>query len=302
MEISLPEHEARIWEERVYERMTPLVRAPELVRQTTKGWFIARFLRPQAHERVLDVGCGLGEFSLLCAGQAREVLGVDASPTAVAAARCAANELGIANVSFMEGDVYELTKIAGEPDSFDKIVCFDLLEHLSDPENVLEQIHALLRPGGRALAYTNCYGRFSARYLHEWLNTGGQVGELWGIDRRDHHLVRFTPQRLRAMTAAWRSRFVYKSHWLIPAVSWLIGLLDRLRPTSLPKLAAVSPPEEKPVCRVQQTMSKPRRWLQTLSYLVSVFEMETLGRLVPGAGVYLLLEKRASVAEGEKTR
>lgn len=288
----MPEHEARIWEERVYERATQTVRAPGLVRRTTKGWFIARFLQPQPHERVLDVGCGLGEFSLLCAAQAREVLGVDASPTAVAAARCAADELGVTNVSFVEGDVYELTKIAGEPESFDKIICFDLLEHLSDPESVLKQIHALLRPGGRALAYTNCFGRFSARYLREWLDSGGRVGELWGIDRRDHHLVRFTPARLCTMTAAWRARFVYKSHWLIPAVSWLIGLLDHLRPAPpKPHLAADSP-GAKPACRVQHTMSRSRRLLQTLSYLVSVFEMETLGRLVPGAGVYLLLEKR----------
>nr|HPQ71848.1 class I SAM-dependent methyltransferase [bacterium] len=189
----MSKQEQLIWEERVYERTTPSVRAPGLVRQTTKGWFIARFLRPQSHERVLDVGCGLGEFSMLCAAGAREVLGVDASPTAVAAARCAANELGVANATFVEGDVYELAKIAGEPGSFDKILCFDLLEHLSDPESVLQQIHALLRPGGRALAYTNCFGKFSARYLREWLDTGGHVGDLWGIDRRDHHLVRFTP-------------------------------------------------------------------------------------------------------------
>ena len=63
--MSLPEHEARIWEERVYERATQTVRAPGLVRRTTKGWFIARFLQPQPHERVLDVGRGLGAFSLL---------------------------------------------------------------------------------------------------------------------------------------------------------------------------------------------------------------------------------------------
>lgn len=289
----MPDHEARIWEENVYDQATQHVRAPVLVRPTTKGWFIERFLRPRPDDRVLDVGCGLGEFSMLCAARAREVVGIDASPTALAAARCAAEQFDVTNVSFIEGDVYELTDLVGEPASFDKIICFDLLEHLSDPEKVLRQIHNLLRPGGRALIYTNCYGRFSARYLREWLRTGGRVGELWACDRRDHHLVRFTVPQLRAMTAAWNARFVYKSHWLIPAVSALTGMLNRL--WSFSRSATVSPaspPGEQVACIVQRSMRRPRRLLQWLTYAVSVFEMETLGRVIPGAGVYLLLEKR----------
>ena len=46
-----------------------------------------RFLQAQAHERVIDWFCGLGNFTLPLATQAREVLGVEGSETLVARAR-----------------------------------------------------------------------------------------------------------------------------------------------------------------------------------------------------------------------
>src|SRR5258706_16142644 len=55
---------------------------------------------------VLDIGCGFGLFSLYYAatGKGRLVRGVDFSRRRIAMARRAAGRLGLANVSYEEGD------------------------------------------------------------------------------------------------------------------------------------------------------------------------------------------------------
>jgi len=285
--------ESQIWHEKVYRGQTPEVRGPEVVRWTTKGYFLRRWLRPTPADRVLDVGCGLGEYSLLIALDAREVLGLDASSTAVDAGRCAAEKLGVDNVEFVAGDAYQTADLAGDHAPFDLAICFDLLEHLTDPAPVLGQIRELLRPGGRALIYTNSYGKCSWPYIKEVRRTGGKVGPLWESDERDHHFVRFTDRQLAELTADWRACRVYKNHFLIPAASWLSAQLDKLSPKGhAPSADAASPAaSDAPVCRLQTDMRLPRKVVQGAKLAVSVLEMETLGRLVAGAGVYLLLEK-----------
>src|SRR5215813_8958996 len=54
---------------------------------------------------VLDAGCGHAELSLSLAADGYTVVGVDLSPTAVAAASGAAQERGLANASFVQADI-----------------------------------------------------------------------------------------------------------------------------------------------------------------------------------------------------
>ncbi len=68
--------------------------------------------------RVLDMGCGSGTAALVLARQAREAIGVDLNPRAVALARVNAALNGLENVSFREGDLF--ASVVGE--TFDLIV------------------------------------------------------------------------------------------------------------------------------------------------------------------------------------
>src|ERR1700752_4202207 len=54
---------------------------------------------------VLDAGCGYAELSLALAGEGYTVVGVDLTPTAVAAASNAAKERGLSNASFEQADI-----------------------------------------------------------------------------------------------------------------------------------------------------------------------------------------------------
>jgi len=97
--------------------------------------------------RVLDVGCGAGDVSLLAAafvGSGGSVLGVDQSPDSVALARERAKAAGLDNVKFEVGQLEEFRH--GGP--FDALVGRLVLLYLKEPAVVLRQLAELVRPGG----------------------------------------------------------------------------------------------------------------------------------------------------------
>jgi SAM-dependent methyltransferase len=97
--------------------------------------------------RVLDVGCGVGDVSLLVASLVMPegaVLGVDSNPLALGHARERVSAMGLTDVDFVEGDIRDLA--FDEP--FDAAVGRLVLMYLADPAATLRRIAALLRPGG----------------------------------------------------------------------------------------------------------------------------------------------------------
>jgi SAM-dependent methyltransferase len=97
--------------------------------------------------RVLDVGCGPGDLSMLAArlvGPSGAVLGVDASPAAVevAGARCAA--AGLANVSFTRAVLPAVEVDAPVHAVIGRLI----LMHLDDPVDAVRRLATLLRSGG----------------------------------------------------------------------------------------------------------------------------------------------------------
>ncbi len=97
--------------------------------------------------RVLDVGSGVGDVSLLAAelvGSAGSVLGAEIDEESNQRARRRAAERGVRNAAFLTGDVSALAL----PREFDAIVRRLVLMHLKDPAAVLSHLCKSLRPGG----------------------------------------------------------------------------------------------------------------------------------------------------------
>ncbi len=97
--------------------------------------------------RVLDVGCGPGDVSLIAAelvGPTGTVLGVDAAPEMVELARRRAADQGLAAVHFTQA---ALDAVAlDEP--VDAVVGRLILMHVPDPATTLRHLSSLVRPGG----------------------------------------------------------------------------------------------------------------------------------------------------------
>lgn len=117
--------------------------------------------RPAAGRRVLDAGCGSGEF-LLCAQSAGwRVAGFDLDPKAVEYARSKKLDVRLGGIE----------TLAGEADAFDAITVSHVIEHVYDPKEFLANCYRLLKPGGYFWIDTpniNSYGH--AEFKGDWLD------------------------------------------------------------------------------------------------------------------------------------
>jgi methionine biosynthesis protein MetW len=110
---------------------------------------IAQYIKKGQHV-ILDIGCGagnLGEF-LKKNAYAKEVIGVELDLTATAEASTKLDSVINANLNLT--NVTEVLRKYNK-ESFDYIVCADVLEHLVDPWNVLNDLRKYLKPGGHVV-------------------------------------------------------------------------------------------------------------------------------------------------------
>ena len=101
-------------------------------------------------KQVLDVGCGDGVLSWLLVQRGAVCHGVDPSQIAVEYARKKHKAKG-SRAQFSVSSGYE-TKAAGG--FYDAVVSSDVIEHVQDPNRLLQEILRVLKPGGTAVIST----------------------------------------------------------------------------------------------------------------------------------------------------
>ena len=108
--------------------------------------------------RLLDVGCGSGDFLALAASAGWETVGVDPDPLAVAEARTHGHVV-------YEGDI---ASVSGEK-PFNAITLSHVIEHVHDPILLLETCYGLLGEGGHFWIQTPNIGSDGhRRYGRNW--------------------------------------------------------------------------------------------------------------------------------------
>ncbi len=110
-------------------------------------------------DRVLEIGCGTGIISLGISGHALSVTGVDISPRMIEMAKAKALSEKITNVDFQTYDGYSLP--FGD-NSFDRVLLFNLLHIVKEPDSILKESRRLLKPGGLLVSATDCYAEPAA--------------------------------------------------------------------------------------------------------------------------------------------
>jgi 2-polyprenyl-3-methyl-5-hydroxy-6-metoxy-1,4-benzoquinol methylase len=133
--------------------------------------------RPAETGRLLDLGCGNGEYLMHMRTLGWQTYGLDLDREAVASAR----DLGL---EVQEGD---LEASAHPEKSFDAITMSHVIEHIYDPIAALRACARMLKPGGRLWVATPNL----ASKVHE------RAGQNWRGLEPPRHLVLFTPQALQ---------------------------------------------------------------------------------------------------------
>lgn len=110
---------------------------------------------------VLDAGCGYAELSLALATQGYTVVGIDLTPTAVAAATMAAAERGLTTASFAQADI---TSFTGYDERFATVIDSTLFHSLpvEGRDGYLRSVHRAAAPGANYYVLVFAKGAFPA--------------------------------------------------------------------------------------------------------------------------------------------
>lgn len=138
-------------------------------------------LEPQEQDRVLDLFCGLGNFTLPLARRSASVVGIEGSPALLARAHSAALEHGLQErVSFAERNLFEV-----DPDWWDTLGPVDkvLMDPPRDGARAIAQVLAGLPAERRPqrIVYVSCDPRTLARDAAILVRRGGYVLRAAGV-------------------------------------------------------------------------------------------------------------------------
>jgi len=159
--------------------------------------------------RLLEVGCGTGDFLAEAQAAGFDVTGVEVSADA---ARAAGARLGETAVR-----VGELPALAPQLGTFDVCVLWDVLEHARNPLDLLRTARGLLRPGGVLALATPSLDSWSARLL----------GKRW-MEIKPEHLFYFDRRTLQG--ALFRTGFegvIVRPGWKVLSLDYVALHFER---------------------------------------------------------------------------
>jgi ubiquinone biosynthesis O-methyltransferase len=114
--------------------------------------------------KILEVGCGQGDFSMYLSNKGADITGCDFSGFAIDIAR-EKTALKKSAANFLVADAQNLPF---ENNSFDIVFSCECLEHVNDPRKTLKELHRVLKPGGKLVLTTENY---SNGMIISWLKT-----------------------------------------------------------------------------------------------------------------------------------
>jgi SAM-dependent methyltransferase len=175
---------------------------------------VKRLKKYKAGGRMLDVGCGTGEFLSKIVRNGWETVGTELNPKVAQYAR------GKNRIHVIEKD---LAEIGLKPDSFDVVRLHHVIEHLADPLCYLSIIHRLLKSDG--LLIIAC-PNFTAG-VQKWF-----AGTWDGLDA-PRHLYHFNVDSLRRILAkaGFEAIDVYHTQWFDNFVIFKNSLFNKFNLT-----------------------------------------------------------------------
>lgn len=113
---------------------------------------VLEWLAAQPGERILDLGCGDGQLTLRIAASGAKVVGIDASPAMVTAARARG----------VKADQGSAEKLPYPEKVFEAVFSNAALHWVRGQDDMLSEVHRVLSPGGRFVAEMGGHGNIAA--------------------------------------------------------------------------------------------------------------------------------------------
>ena len=155
-------------------------------------------LAPDSERLVLDVGAGTGQFTRLLAARLRpgaRVIAIERNPEQIAASERLAGPASGATVEFRQGDATRLPLLDDERGYADLAHTRFLLEHVTDPQAVVTEMVAAVRPGARIVLLDDDHD------LMRFCPEPAGLMDAWRAYWRSYHAIGCDPLVGRRLTA-----------------------------------------------------------------------------------------------------
>ena len=119
-------------------------------------------IMPVEDQKVLEIACGTGRFTVMLAHQGADVVGLDISAAMLQQGRRKAQNTELAGtLEFLRGDA---GRLPFPDDHFDTVIAMRFFHLADDPEAFLEE----MRRVSRDQIVFDTFNRFSARSIYNW--------------------------------------------------------------------------------------------------------------------------------------
>lgn len=125
----------------------PILKYEQEMRQRA----VIELLNPTKDDFILDVGCGNARDVLAFAMKGVKCIGIDFSSGMINEGKKDINKIGLKNIDFIVGSG---TNLPFKDESFDKISCSEVIEHIPNYEDAIAEISRVLKKGGVLLITT----------------------------------------------------------------------------------------------------------------------------------------------------
>jgi len=208
---------------------------------------------------ILDYGCAHGHYTINLAKRFpdRHFVGVDITISNVTKARQWANEEGLGNVTFMQGEIPQgdgsedgyVELSSGHPldSKFDVIIAAEVIEHVGDPAYYIDTLNSYLNEDG-TMIITTPFGPWEAQgydehypwRAHVWHFDRADLKDLWG------HFPNYNVACVPAGISKWYSKLgSYVTTFSKPDEDDVSGVIDMGR-----KFAEIVPRQTVSLCMI----------------------------------------------------
>jgi len=167
--------------------------------------------------KILDIGCGIGDFLGYCKKAGWKVSGLEPNEQA--------RKIVLKNHQIEAVDVSEISNMA--ENQFDLVTLFHVLEHVAEPKNMVSEILRILKPGGRLVIALPNNASWDAKYYDKYWAA-------WDVPR---HLFHFNPKSI----SFFMNRFPLKKEMIKPMIwdAFYVSLLsEKYKGKSMPLVRA----------------------------------------------------------------
>jgi len=149
-----------------------------------RGRKVLEMLKPEANDRILEIGCNTGWLVRKIMDYSKDVVGIDV------------NSAGIEIANMQNLICMDAANMGFSDNSFDKIVCLHTIEHVQEINRAFEEMSRVLKPSGSIILI------YPFEIIRGMCAIGGALAMCSSVLKsRELHINKLSPRKINKLIA-----------------------------------------------------------------------------------------------------